>query len=93
MISVFGIVSLVVAVVALYALYLHSRLMKVRTAVDNALGNLDDALYEENDIDPEELVQSFNNAVDDYNKYIENFPGKIMAAMVGFKKERYYEFD
>ena len=91
MISLFGIISFAVAVVAIYALYQHSQLMKRRTAVDDGLRKIDSALDEGEDFEP--LILAYNTAVDEYNEYIGNFPGKIVSAMVGFREEQHYEFD
>jgi len=91
MISLFGIISAVVAVAAIYAMYLHSRLMKKRTAVDDALRKIHEALDAEEDFEP--AMEAYNAAVDEYNRCISNFPVKIMAAIVGFKEEAHYELD
>ena len=92
MISTFGLISLVVAAVAIYALLAHFKLMQKRTGVDSAGIKLEEAL----DASPEEFaaaVGAYNDAVDLYNKHISDYPGKIMAAMVGFKEESHYEFE
>ena len=101
MISIFGIVSAVAAVVSVAALVLHFKLMQRRGAVDEALAAANELLYfyqdpdegdeEIPDVDREELqaaIAAYNNAVAVYNGYISAFPGKIMAGIVGFKKEQ-----
>ena len=98
MISIFGVISIVAAVVSIVALVLHFRLMQKRGAVDEALAAANALLYflEDSDekeipeVDPEEVeaaVAAYNDVVGTYNAYIAAFPGKIMAAIVGFKKE------
>jgi len=86
MISIFGIISLVVLAVSVTLLVWHSRLMKLRNAVDFYLENISDVL--ENT--PEELktaVETYNDTVNIYNEYINNFPGKVSAAIVGLGEE------
>jgi len=90
MISTFGIISLVVAAVAIYALLAHFKLMQKRSGIDSAVIKIEEAL----DAPPGELaaaIEAYNDAVDSYNEHISNYPGKIMASLVGFKEETYYE--
>ena len=86
MISVFGIISLLVLCVSAVLLYWHSRLMKLRSAVDFYLESISDVLEKS----PEELkaaIDSYNETVNVYNEYICTPPGKVSAALVGLKKE------
>ena len=90
MISTFGLVSLIVASVAIYALWVHFKLMQKRTGIDNAGIKIEEAL----DASPGELaaaVRVYNDVVDAYNRHISDYPGKIMAAIVGFKEEAHYD--
>lgn len=99
MISLFGFASAVVATVSIVALVLHFKLMEKRGVVDDALAKINELLFlaedeDENkalDASSEEIkdaVRAYNDAVDVYNAYISRFPGKIMAVIVGLKKER-----
>ena len=90
MVSTFGIISLVVALVAIYALVMHFKLMKKRNGVDDAATMLTEALDAMTD-EPVDAIRAYNNAVDVYNFYISKYPGKIMASLVGFEKEAHYE--
>ncbi|MCL2287266.1 MAG: LemA family protein [Firmicutes bacterium] len=103
MISLFGIISAVVAVVSIIAMVLHFRLMQKRGAVDEALASINDILYaiteydDDNEEAPaatseeiEEAARAYNDAVKIYNEYISRFPGKIIALVVGFKKEEVF---
>jgi len=92
MVSTFGIISLVVALVAIYALIMHLKLMKKRAGVDDAAVVLAEALDAMMD-KPIDAIRAYNNAVDAYNFYITKYPGKIMALLVGFEKEAHYESD
>ena len=86
MISIFGIISLVVLAVSVTLLIWHSRMMKLRNAVDFYLENISDVLV----TNPEELktaIETYNDTVNIYNEYINNFPGKVSATMVGLKEE------
>jgi len=90
MISIFGIISLVVLAISVTLLVWHSRLMKLRNAVDFYLENVSDVLATA----PEELktaVETYNDTVKVYNEYINNLPGKVSAAMVGLKEEMLME--
>jgi len=86
--STFGLVSLVVAVVSIYALWLHYKLMQQRGGLDAALLKVEEA---PDAARFDAAVVVYNKTVDSYNHYISNFPGKIMAAVVGFKEEMYYD--
>ena len=92
-VSAFGVISLFVAVVAIYALYLHKELLELRTNVDKWLQKISDILEFDILEDCTDIVDSYNNAVNAYNAYIAKFPGKIMAVLVGFKEEVNYELD
>ena len=92
MVSTFGIISLVVASVAICALIMHFKLMKKRTGVDDAAVILTEALDAMMD-EPIDAIRAYNDAVDAYNFYISKYPGKIMALLVGFEKEARYESD
>jgi len=99
MISAFGIISAVVAIAAVAALVLHFKLMQKRGAVDDALAEINALLFLAEDEDGSKLSQTtsedieaatgaYNDAVDVYNAYISCFPGKMMASIVGLKKEQ-----
>jgi len=86
MISAFGIISLIVLVVSAVLLYWHSRLMKLRGAVDFYLENISEVP----ETTPEELktaIESYNDTVKIYNEYIVTPPGMVSAALVGLKEE------
>jgi len=100
MISIFGVVSAIVAILSIAALVLHFKLMQRRGALEDALANMKAALYplesedDENEEAPaatqekvEEAAKAYNDAVKVYNEYISRFPGIIMAMVVGFEKE------
>lgn len=90
MISIFGIISLVVLAVSVTLLVWHSRMMKLRNAVDFYLENISYVLVNT----PEELktaIETYNDTVNIYNEYISIFPGKVSAAMVGLKEEMLME--
>lgn len=94
MVSLFGMVSAVVAAVSIATLILHFRLMQRRGAVDEALAAANELLHPAGPVDPGDVkaaVAAYNSAVQAYNVYISAFPGKIMAAIVGFKKEPFIE--
>jgi len=99
MISVFGVISAVVAVASVVALVLHFKLMQKRSVVDDALAKVNELLFFAEDEDEsgaldatsegiEAVTGAYNDAVSIYNAYISCFPGKIMAVIVGLKKER-----
>ena len=93
MISAFGIISAVVAIAAVAALVLHFKLMQKRGAVDDALAEINTLLFlAEDENTPTEAIDAatgaYNDAVDVYNAYISCFPGKMMASIVGLKKEQ-----
>jgi len=97
MISIFGIISAVVAVVSIVALVLHNKLMQKRSIVDDSLIRLNELLFlaedegEMPEVTSEEIeaaTEVYNDAVEIYNAYISCFPGKVMAFIVGLKKER-----
>lgn len=96
MISFFGLVSAVVAIVSITALVLHFKLIEKRGAVDDALAKVNELLFlaeedEAPDANPDEIgsaTKAYNDAVDVYNRYISQFPGKVVAFMVGLKKEQ-----
>jgi len=99
MISIFGILSAVAAVVSIVALVLHFKLMQKRSAVDDALIKMDELMYLQDEENEETLearsledaTGAYNNAVNAYNDYISKFPGIVMALVVGFKKEKLME--
>ena len=90
-ISIFGVLSLVVAVVAGYAMYLHFALMKMRIPLEDARRRIDMLLDDGEDIS--QVVTEYNHAVVEYNRYIRGFPGVVMATIVGFQPEAYYELE
>ena len=86
MISVFGIISLAVLAVSVLLLVWHSRLMKLRSAVDFYLENVSEVL----ETAPDELqaaIEAYNDTVIIYNEYIRTPRGKVSAALVGLEKE------
>ncbi|MCL1862861.1 MAG: hypothetical protein FWF78_04775 [Defluviitaleaceae bacterium] len=87
MISAFGVVSLAVFVISIYALILHYKLMKIRTAMDENLSNLEFLQQEENS-ETAEALHSANNAINAYNAHISRFPAKFMAIILGFSLEK-----
>ena len=90
MISVFGGVSAVIAVVCIMALVLHFKLMQRRSLVDDAFAKINELLQEEDvlDEDIKNATKAYNDAVGHYNMYISEFPGRVIASLVGMKKEK-----
>ena len=95
MISIFGGVSVFVAVVSVYAMALHHKLMQRRSRVDEAIAVIhelkmlpDESELLQNDIDIEkEAIAAYNEVAGDYNAFISKYPGNLMAALVGLKVE------
>jgi len=94
MISVFGAISAIIAVVCIAVLVLHFKLMKKRGPVDDAFAQINELLYrqehEEEALDTEvkDAIKAYNDAVGHYNAYISKLPGIVIAGLVGMKKEK-----
>lgn len=81
------------AVGSITLLVLHAKLMRRREAADRALLLVDELSYiaedDTDDINPHELedaVFAYNIAVGEYNAYIAQYPGRLMAVLAGIRR-------
>jgi len=92
MFSWFGAISFVILIVAVIFLWQCKKTEKKRFAIDRSLKNIEDTLAAtENDVNIDvlnKIIAEHNKYVDDYNAWISNYPGKVAALLVGFKKEK-----
>ena len=89
-VSAFGLVSTIVASLSIYTLILHHRLTKRRIAVDSALATILDILYEDEDAEISQEIQSHDQAVDQHNAFLAKPHGRFIASLVGMEKEGNY---
>jgi len=90
MTAAFTIISATVLIVSVYFLVQHAKLMQRRGKVDDALILMEETLDEGRD-ELQAAIKTYNEAVNIYNAYIDNYPGKVSAALVGLTKEKEME--
>lgn len=89
MISIFGVVSILIFLASVGALFLHSRVMKMRVEVDDALLALESLTHEQAEAEKiTQATEDLNNKIAAYNEYISHGVMRVMAMVLGFSAEK-----